>query len=42
MPFNQAPVPNRRPRFPLTASVPHEYWFCAPPASPTAVGEVRR
>jgi len=39
---NQAPAPNHRPRFPLGGTVSFVYLFCAPPASPAAVGEARR
>lgn len=42
MPLNNAPSPNRRPRFPLGALGLFVYHFCAPPASPAAVGEARR
>lgn len=38
----QAPAPNRRPRFPLGASRQFEYLVCAPPAAPAAVGEAQR
>jgi len=36
------PAPNRRPRFPLGALGGFVHLFCAPPASPAAVGEARR
>jgi hypothetical protein len=39
---NQAPAPNRRPRFPLGGLGGFEYLTCAPSASPAAVGEARR
>jgi hypothetical protein len=39
---NNAPAPNRRPRFPFGSLVEFEYVFCAPPASSAAVGEARR
>jgi hypothetical protein len=39
---NKAPAPNRRPRFPFAALFPFGYPFCAPPASPAAVGEAQR
>lgn len=39
---NQAPAPNRRPRFPLGALPPFVYSFCAPPTSSAAVGEAQR
>jgi len=39
---NEAPAPNRRPRFPLGGSKKFEYRFCAPPSSPAAVGEAQR
>jgi hypothetical protein len=39
---NKAPAPNRRPRFLLGGSGCFDYSFCAPPASPAAVGEARR
>jgi hypothetical protein len=39
---NQAPAPNRRPRFPLGGLPRIVYLVCAPPASPAAVGEARR
>jgi hypothetical protein len=42
MSHNEAPAPNRRPRFPLVALFPFVYLFCAPPASPAPVGEARR
>ena len=38
---NQAPAPNRRPRFPFGASEEFAYHFCAPPSSSAAVGEAR-
>src|SRR5438093_5234657 len=38
---NIAAAPNRRPRFLLSASFPFDYFFCAPHASPAAVGEPR-
>jgi hypothetical protein len=40
--LNYAPAPNRRPRFPLEALRQLVYPYCAPPASPAAVGEARR
>jgi hypothetical protein len=39
---NNAPAPNRRPRFPLGALGEFAYPFSARPASPAAVGEARR
>ena len=39
---NKAPAPNRRPRFPLGARLPFGFPFCAPRASPAAVGEAQR
>jgi hypothetical protein len=39
---NEAPAPNRRPRFPLGAAQSLEYLVCAPPAVSAAVGEARR
>jgi len=39
---NQAPAPNRRPRFPLGSPEEFEYPVCAPSASPAAVGEAQR
>ncbi len=39
---NQAPAPNRRPRFPSGAWFRFQSSFCAPPSSPAAVGEARR
>ena len=39
---NEASPPNRRPRFPLGASVPLVYNFRAPPAVTAAVGEAQR
>ena len=39
---NQAPAPNRRPRFPLGVPDEFVYHFCAPPASSAAVGEAQR
>lgn len=39
---NKARAPNRRPRFPLLTLRGLVYSFCAPPASPAAVGEARR
>ena len=36
---NKAPPPNRRPPFPLGGHAKFGYSFCAPPASPAAVGE---
>lgn len=41
-PSNFAPPPNRRLRFPIGTSARFDYLFCAPPASPAAVGEARR
>ena len=40
--LNQAPSPNRRPRFPLDAWCKFGYPICALPASPAAAGEARR
>jgi hypothetical protein len=40
--LNKAAPPNRRPRFAFAALLPFNYCFCAPPASPAAVGEARR
>jgi len=37
-----APAPNRRPRFPLGGLARFVYSFCAPSASPAAVGEAQR
>jgi hypothetical protein len=42
MKSNEAPAPNRRPRFPLGCSGEFEYNFCTPPSSSAAVGEARR
>lgn len=39
---NEAPAPNRRPRFPLGAARAFVYHSSAPPAVPAAVGEARR
>ena len=39
---NEAPAPNRRPRFPLGGLVQFEYVVCAPPISSAAVGEAQR
>lgn len=39
---NKAPAPNRLPRFPLGSLGRFDYPFCAPPASPAAVGEAHR
>jgi hypothetical protein len=39
---NKAPAPNRRPRVPLGGLRECEYYVCAPPASPAAVGEAQR
>ena len=39
---NQAPAPNRRPRFPLSGVGEFDDLICAPPASPAAVGEAQR
>ena len=39
---NQAPSPNRRPRFPLGVLGQFDYFVCAPPASPAAVGDAHR
>jgi hypothetical protein len=39
---NEAPAPNRRPRFPLGGLGDSDYAVCAPSASPAAVGEARR
>src|SRR6266404_1960618 len=39
---NLAPAPNRLPCFPLGSLVWFVYVFCAPPASPAAVGEAQR
>jgi hypothetical protein len=39
---NNAPPPNRRPRFPLGDLRGFDYYFCAPPVSPAAVGEAQR
>jgi hypothetical protein len=39
---NNAPAPNRRPRFPLGGQEQFEYHICAPPASPAAVGQAHR
>jgi hypothetical protein len=39
---NKAPAPNRRHRFPLGTLREFAYLFCAPPASPAAVGEAQR
>jgi len=38
---NEAPAPNRRPRFPLGGWPEFEHFVAAPPASPAAVGEAR-
>ena len=40
--LNNAPAPNRRPRFPLGDLEEFEHLVCAPPASPAAVGEAQR
>jgi hypothetical protein len=40
--FNQAPAPNRRPRFPFAALGGFDYLRCAPAASSAAVGEAQR
>jgi hypothetical protein len=39
---NNAPAPNRRPRFPLATMFASDYDFCAPPSLSAAVGEPRR
>jgi hypothetical protein len=39
---SKAPAPNRRPRFPLGGLARFGHPFCAPPASPAAVGEAHR
>jgi SmpA / OmlA family len=39
---NQAPAPNRRPRFPLGGLGLFGYSVCAPPVSSAAVGEAQR
>jgi hypothetical protein len=39
---NEAPAPNRRPRFPFRALCQFHYPVCAQPASPAAVGEAQR
>jgi hypothetical protein len=39
---NQAPAPNRRPRFPLSGLGEFGRPICAPPASQAAVGEAQR
>src|SRR5438552_1050937 len=39
---NKAPAPSGRPRFPLAALLSFDYYFCARPASPAAVGEAHR
>ena len=39
---NFAPAPDRRTRFPLPKLGGLEYYFCGPPACPTAAGEARR
>lgn len=39
---NNAPAPNRRPRFPLGGLGRFDYRFCALPAFLAAVGEARR
>jgi len=39
---NKAPAPNRRPRFALGRLRESEYFVCAPPAVPAAVGEAQR
>ncbi len=41
-PHNEAPAPNRRPRFPPGVSGGFAYAVCAPSASPATVGEARR
>jgi hypothetical protein len=40
--LNQAPTPNRRPRFPLGALCEFVYLSSAPPTVPAAVGEAQR
>ncbi len=42
MEHNQAPAPNRRPRFPVGSPGEMDYHLCAPPASPAAVVEAQR
>jgi hypothetical protein len=39
---NDAPAPNRRPRFPLRSLAWFDHHLCAPTAVPAAVGEARR
>ena len=39
---NKAASPNHRPRFPFAVLPGFVYLFCAPPASPAAVGEPQR
>ncbi len=39
---NEAPAPNRRLPFPFTSLNGFDHHFCAPPASPAAVGEAQR
>jgi hypothetical protein len=39
---NEAPAPNRRPRFPLGGVGGFEYRICAQPSAPAAVGEAQR
>jgi hypothetical protein len=39
---NEAPAPDRRPRFRLGSLRELEYYFCAPPAAPATVGEAQR
>jgi hypothetical protein len=39
---NKAASPNRRPRSAFATRTEFVYCFCAPPASPAAVGEPRR
>jgi hypothetical protein len=39
---NEAPAPNRRPRFPIGGLGNFEYGFCGPPAFAAAVGEAQR
>lgn len=42
MSANQAPAPNRRPRFPLRTLGEFDYLVCASPSVPAAVGEAQR